>query len=811
MRRFDTSVLVLIAILAAGSTPAAAAPLAYIPCWLGGTSVIDTATDTVTTTIPTPSGLLSVAVAPGDSRVYVSNSVTTSFIDTATNTIVDTAPAGGTTLEVDPTGERLYTNLGVSVVSTATATVVDTIPQTQIYGIAAHPAGSKVYLVKADTDQVVVFNTITNSVVGTIPVGDQPAMAAFNPSGSRLYVSNRGDDTVSVIDTSTDLVIDTIAVGDGPIGVAVTPDGSTLYVVNNGDGTVYAVDTATDTLAGGIYVGGSPYSVSITPDGSKVYVPSTGTNKVSVIDPATYTVLTQITVCGSPIALGKFITESQTTATLTTAVTGFMTLDVTNTFGITGTLDFDAGPFSIFGTPVDIRSALGAVPMDASGQVAFLPGGIQISADVTSSSVPSFSFGGTGIAAFNGDLLVTLPLAAPTGTVLPSGPIYTLVADLEPSSLFAYGGPFTITAILPANTPIGLNVTVPVTTKLNLCPNATNVPLPVDVEFSEVTAAGSTLVSAACQSPASIPPNIRLDVGSLIQLFFDVSTTAAYNPPITICVNYPDHDQDGLVDAAGVDELTLRILHDDSGGNFQPPVNQYVDPVANRVCAEVDHLSPFLLATEQAPAAFVAPDDDARKCENKLLKLTANLVKGLIKCDRKAAEAAFKGRPSDSATCRAGARSKFDDKVAKLGPCPACASGNASSLGDAVESLVQGLNGALYCDGGTPLPDDFGFVPSSDAGADCARSQGKILAKLGKQLDNCYRKLADAGFKGRGFDVAACVADADGKFDAASAAIVGCGTCAVSNTPGLRNQIDRFAVDDLDDVYCAGSTPLSLP
>ncbi len=101
-------------------------------------------------------------------------------------------------------------------VSTATATVVDTIPQTQIYGIAAHPAGSKVYLVKADTDQVVVFNTITNSVVGTIPVGDQPAMAAFNPSGSRLYVSNRGDDTVSVIDTSTDLVIDTIAVGEAP-------------------------------------------------------------------------------------------------------------------------------------------------------------------------------------------------------------------------------------------------------------------------------------------------------------------------------------------------------------------------------------------------------------------------------------------------------------------------------------------------------------------------------------------------------------------------------------------------------------------
>jgi len=31
---------------------------------------------------------------------------------------------------------------------------------------------------------------------------------------------------------------------------------------------------------------------------------------------------------------------------------------------------------------------------------------------------------------------------------------------------------------------------------------------------------------------------------------------------------------------------------------------------------------------------------------------------------------------------------------------------------------------------------------------------------------------------------------------------------AASNAPGLRNQIERFAVGMLDDVYCAGTTPL---
>ena len=82
------------------------------------------------------------------------------------------------------------------------------------------------------------------------------------------------------------------------------------------------------------------------------------------------------------------------------------------------------------------------------------------------------------------------------------------------------------------------------------------------------------------------------------------------------------------------------------------------------------------------------------------------------------------------------------------------------------------------------------------------------MAKLNKELGLCYRKLADAAFAVRSFDVDACLADANAGFDAASAALAGCGACAASNAPGLRNQVERFAVGMLDDVYCAGTTPL---
>ena len=136
MRRLDCGILAAIAMVAVCSTQAAAAPFAYIPCYGGGVAVIDTATDIVTTTIPTATGPSGVTVGPGSSRVYFANIATASvaFLDTVANAVVDTAPVGVLpfALDVDPTGSRLYVGntLGtsVSVVDTATATVLNTIP-----------------------------------------------------------------------------------------------------------------------------------------------------------------------------------------------------------------------------------------------------------------------------------------------------------------------------------------------------------------------------------------------------------------------------------------------------------------------------------------------------------------------------------------------------------------------------------------------------------------------------------------------------------------------------------------------------------
>ena len=57
------------------------------------------------------------------------------------------------------------------------------------------------------------------------------------------YVTNPGNNTVSVIDTSTNTVTGTIAVGNGPEGVVFSPDGTRAYVANSSGDTVSVIDT----------------------------------------------------------------------------------------------------------------------------------------------------------------------------------------------------------------------------------------------------------------------------------------------------------------------------------------------------------------------------------------------------------------------------------------------------------------------------------------------------------------------------------------------------------------------------------------
>ena len=302
------------------SGPAQAAPFAYITNFIGGVSVLDTASNTVVATVPVGSDPHGVAVTPDGAFVYITNrgSNTVSVIASASNTVVATVPVGNNPrgVAVTPDGAFVYVANGfshtVSVIASATNTVLATVPVGNFpTGVAVTPDGARVYVANSGSGSVSVIRTANNTVDATVGVGINPSFpngVAVTPDGAFVYVVNLFNHNVSVIRTADNMVVATVGVGNFPIGVAVTPDGAFVYVTNgNPPYGVSVIASATNMLVTTVPVGGSPYGVAVTPDGAFVYVAQQGNSSVSVIASASNTVVATVPVGVGPAAFGRFI------------------------------------------------------------------------------------------------------------------------------------------------------------------------------------------------------------------------------------------------------------------------------------------------------------------------------------------------------------------------------------------------------------------------------------------------------------------------------------------------------------------------
>jgi phospholipase C len=233
-------------------------------------SVIDSATNLVTSHITVGLYPHGVAVSPDGSRAYVANtgpdtgidvspgpggSNTVSVIDVASGTVTATIDVGQAprVIAISADGSTVYVSCrdGVHAIDAASGGVTGTIPLRGVQGIAVAPDGSAIYATLPAQNAVAMLDPFEHHRslqfghgrgLQTVPVGSLPWNVVFTLDGSAAYVTNANSDTVSVIDTQSRHVTATIPVGHIPTGI--TAEQSYVWVANNTSGSLSVIEIA---------------------------------------------------------------------------------------------------------------------------------------------------------------------------------------------------------------------------------------------------------------------------------------------------------------------------------------------------------------------------------------------------------------------------------------------------------------------------------------------------------------------------------------------------------------------------------------
>jgi YVTN family beta-propeller protein len=165
---------------------------------------------------------------------------------------------------------------GVAVLDLGSGRVVKTIPTGfHAQGITTNSAGTAIYAVNSDGNNVSQIDPSSDQVVATIRVEGGPVTGAVSPNGGHLYVTNYTSGTVSVINTALKQQTGEVSVYTA-WGVAVSPDGETFAVTSYWNNTVTIFDAGTLAARRTIRVGLHPEGVIFNGAGSQLYVANNG-------------------------------------------------------------------------------------------------------------------------------------------------------------------------------------------------------------------------------------------------------------------------------------------------------------------------------------------------------------------------------------------------------------------------------------------------------------------------------------------------------------------------------------------------------
>ena len=317
-----------------------------------------TLTDSVSPATGLTCTLTPAAITAGSGTSKLSCSGTTnSYVVTVTGTSGSTGPHSTTvryTVRNIPSGQsRLYVGNYVSnntmVIDPSTNTVLATVNSGNgPYWVLFDPANHDVYVSNSITNTVSVINSTTDAVVATVNLGGSPRGLAYDPSNGDVYVAVAiASSTVDVIDPSSNTVVATISVGSNPYGIAYDPANGDLYVAITGGASVSVIDPNSNSVIANIDTGAgtSPHGVAFDTFNKEIYVANYQSGTVSVINGTTNTIVATLNVGSNPVAVAYDSSNNEVYVTNQLSNTVSVIDSTGNT--VVASVNVGNGPYSI--------------------------------------------------------------------------------------------------------------------------------------------------------------------------------------------------------------------------------------------------------------------------------------------------------------------------------------------------------------------------------------------------------------------------------------------------------------------------------
>jgi YVTN family beta-propeller protein len=198
------------------------------------------------------------AVDARDNKIYMGEEESLAVIDPVTHKVVSRMWVGGSPcrLTYNSTANKVYclASSGLDtlvVVDCSTDSVLASIwvgrNSYSRSGICCNPAGNKVYVSEYEEGEVAVIDGAGDSLLGTVYLGDCPAMPTYSPVSNKVYCADYEDEEVAVIDAGPDTLLKLIELDLSPVALGYNPVSNKVYC---GDiaGRIHIIGCDTDTV-----------------------------------------------------------------------------------------------------------------------------------------------------------------------------------------------------------------------------------------------------------------------------------------------------------------------------------------------------------------------------------------------------------------------------------------------------------------------------------------------------------------------------------------------------------------------------------